>query len=65
MHVDAIVSWMNSYWWAVLVGVAVAAKVARLVSVHWSERTGLKRWCLFLIDLFDLVKTTPRPGGGK
>ena len=62
---EAVIAWFNSYWWCVLIGVTLAAKVCNLVSVHYSERTGLKRAMLFVVDLLDLVKTTPAPGVKK
>lgn len=62
---DTVIAWMNNYWWVVLIGVAVAAKVARVTASHWSDHKGVKRWALYIVDLLDVVKTTPRPGGGK
>ncbi len=59
---EAVIGFFNAYWWAILLVVAVLAKVANLISVHWSERDGLKRWMLFLVDVLDIVKSTPRPG---
>jgi hypothetical protein len=64
---DAVVSWLRDWWWLVAFMVAVAMKVLNKIPVHFSEYKGLKRWCLFLVDLLDVVKSTPAPprGGGK
>ena len=58
---DAVIAWFGVYWWVVLLATGVAAKVANLVTKHWSEHDRLVRWCLFAIDLLDIVKSTPRP----
>lgn len=52
--------WCLENWPLLVLAAAVVAKVLNKVTAHWSERKGLVRWCLFLIDLLDLVKVTPR-----
>jgi hypothetical protein len=46
----------------ILFAVVAASKVLNLITKHWSEHSGIVKVCLFLIDVLDLVKTTPRPG---
>lgn len=62
---DAILTWLNAHWWVVLLAVMALLKILDLITAHWSERKGLVRWCLFLIDLLNVLKTTPPPRGGK
>ena len=58
---DLLISWLGQYWWVCLIGIAAAMKVLNKITVHFSEHKGLVRWCLFLIDLLDVIKTTPAP----
>ena len=59
--------WLNEHWWWILIAIVAVAKVLNLITHHWSEHRGLVRWCLFLVDILDVLKSTPRPrdGGGK
>ena len=57
--------WINSNWIYVLFGVAAAAKILNLITKHWSDHAGVVKVCLFLVDLLDIVKTTPKPGTAK
>lgn len=61
---ETVINWLNANWWWVLLIVAVLAKVLNKVTQHFSEHKGLVKWCLFLVDLFDLVKSTPSPKRG-
>ncbi len=49
-------------WWPLIVLVAaVLAKIANLVTKHWSEHAGVRRWALIAIDALDLLKASSRP----
>jgi len=58
---EAIVAWFGTYWWVVLIILGIVMKVLNRITRHFSECKGLVKWCLFLIDLLDIFKTTPAP----
>lgn len=58
---DAVLTWLNEMWWLLLLAAVVVMKVLNLITAHWSERKGLVRWCLFIIDVLDVLKSTPPP----
>jgi len=58
---DSIFAWLGQYWWACLIGIGIVMKVLNKITVHFSEHKGLVRWCLFLIDILDICKSTPAP----
>jgi hypothetical protein len=56
---DAL-AFLNKWWWLILLVVAVLAKVANLVTKHWGDHKGVRKVGLFIVDLLDLFKWTPR-----
>ena len=60
---QSILTWLQTNWWWVLIAVAALAKILNKVTQHFSEYKGLVRWCLFLVDLLDVIKSTPPPEG--
>lgn len=58
---DTILTWVNEMWWLLLLAAVVVMKVLNLITAHWSERRGLVRWCLFIVDVLDVLKSTPPP----
>lgn len=58
---DAAIAWLNAHWWVILIAVVLVLKVLDLITKHWSEHKGLVKWCLFLIDLLNMLKSTPAP----
>lgn len=71
--IENITIWLSNYWWVVALLLVIAMKVLNLISVHFKDRKGVVRWCLFLIDLFDILKSShggipgsrPPKNGGK
>lgn len=50
--------WLSEYWPHVLLAVGIWAKALNLVTLHFRDKRGLVKWCLFLIDLLDVVKSS-------
>lgn len=62
---DSIVLWFNEYWWAVLIAAGVVCKVLNKATKHFSAHTGFVRWALFVVDVLDIVKSTPAPNAER
>ena len=60
---DNVISWLAEYWWVLLV--FVLPKVLNVTTKHFSEHRWLVKVCLFLVDILDVIKSTPAPGGKK
>ena len=58
---DEIIAWCHEYWWLVLIAVVTVIKILNVVTKHFSEHRGVVRWCLFVIDLLDILKSSPPP----
>ena len=58
---ENILEWFAANWWWVLLLLAAVMKVLNKITLHFAEHKGLVRWCLFLVDLLDVVKSTPAP----
>jgi hypothetical protein len=56
-----MLDWLQANWMWIALGVAVLMKVLNTITKHFDEYKGVKRWCLFLVDLLDVVKSTPPP----
>ena len=62
---EAIIEWFGTYWWMVLIVVGATAKVLNKATKHFSEHKGFVKWALFVVDVLDIVKTTPAPGAER
>jgi hypothetical protein len=71
--IETATAWLSNYWWVVALVLVIAMKVLNLITQHFKDRKGLVRVCLFLIDLFDVLKSShggipgsrPPAGGGR
>lgn len=50
--------WIAGYWPEIILASMVIAKVLNMVTMHFSDYRGVVRWCVFLVDLFDLIKSS-------
>ena len=57
---EDLLTFLNKWWWLILICVGVAAKVANLVTKHWGDHKGVRKVGLLIVDLLDLFKWTPR-----
>lgn len=62
---ERVMTWLGENWWWLLMLAAALAKVLNKATAHWSDREGVVRWLLFVLDVLDVVKATPPPGGKK
>lgn len=45
-------------WPHALLVLALVVKTLNLATTHFREHRGVVKWCLFLIDILDVVKTS-------
>jgi len=50
--------WMASHWWQIAIALVIVTKALNLATKHFSDYRGVVRWCLFFVDLLDVVKSS-------
>ena len=53
--------WLIEHWELILIVITIAAKVLDSITKHFSEHKGLVKWCLWIINVLNVFKTTPAP----
>lgn len=53
--------WLAANWWWLAIVATVLINICNSVTAHWSERKGLVKWMLWLVDVLSVVRTE----GGK
>ena len=56
--IDQVVNWIGAHWLLLSVAAVILMKALNLVTEHFADYSGVKRWAVFLIDLLDLVKSS-------
>lgn len=56
-----VLEWLGVNWWWLVIVATVLINICNAVTAHWSEKKGLVRVMLFIVDLLSIVKT----GGAK
>jgi hypothetical protein len=58
----AVWNWLSVNWGFVcLVVIPIVAKILNKITANYSDRKGLVRFCLMVIDILDVIKLTPPP----
>lgn len=50
--------WIAGHWPELLLAAAALIKILNVVTRHFRDHQGVVKWCLFAIDLLDVVKTS-------
>lgn len=50
--------WIAAHWWKLALVTMAAVKIMNLITRHFADYRGVVRWCVFLIDVLDLVKSS-------
>lgn len=50
--------WIRQNWLTITLVAMAVIKALNLVTRHFRDYRGVVRWCVFLIDLLDLVKSS-------
>jgi hypothetical protein len=50
--------WFVDHWPKLILAAMIAVKVLNMVTRHFADYRGVVRWCVFLIDLLDVVKSS-------
>jgi len=53
--------WLVKYWPIILIVTTLIAKILDSITKHFSEHKGLVKWCLWIINVLNIFKTTPAP----
>lgn len=56
--IDTATAWVSANWWQIAIGLVILMKVLNLVTRHFKDYKGLVRWCVFLIDVLDVFKSS-------
>ena len=56
-----MLEWCTTYWYVIVAVAGVIAKVLDLLTPHFSEHAGVKKFILVLINICNVLKITPAP----
>lgn len=59
---QTVIAWFNAWWWLVLLIDVIVMKILNATTRHFSEHKGLVKVLLYIVDILDILKTTPAPG---
>jgi hypothetical protein len=62
---DAVFALLGEWWPVVALVAAGVAKVLNVLTPHFSERAGVVRALLIVVDVLDMIKVSTAPKGGS
>lgn len=62
---DAVLTWVMANPVKSITMLGLLVRFLNVTTAHWSDKKGLVRWCLYLLDMVDVLKlvlaATPPP----